>query len=426
VSLALVLVLLGALLAIRMPIAFALGVTAWIYMWTSGVDLVVLAQQVANGPDNWIMLAMPLFVLAGLLMNSAGISDRIFALARALVGHIRGGLGLVNVVDSMLFGGLSGSAVADSAALGSVIIPAMRKEGYPPAFSAALTSSTASIGIIIPPSIPMIIYGAVASVSVGALFIGGVIPGILVGLGQGVVVYAIARARGWGGQHRFSWAGLGRAAREAWLALVMPVIILGGIMFSVFTPTEAGAVAVVYGVAVGFAYRALTLRSLYRALVDSAVVTAMVMILVSTSLSLGWVLSHERVPQLLTEWFLGLTRDPTLLLVVITVLLIAAGCLLHGDPIMLIIVPILLPAVKALGIDLVHFGMIVVFTVAIGQQTPPVGSTLFVASALSGRGILEVTVANLPFILVITAIMYVLLFFPALVLFLPRLAGLGG
>jgi C4-dicarboxylate transporter DctM subunit len=288
-----------------------------------------------------------------------------------------------------------------------------------------LTSSTASIGIIIPPSIPMIIYGAVASVSVGALFIGGVIPGILVGLAQGGVVYVIARRRGWGGDHRFSWAALGRAAREAWLALVMPVIILGGIMFSVFTPTEAGAVAVVYGVAVGFAYRALSLRSLYRALVDSAVVTAMVMILVSTSLSLGWVLSHEQVPQILTAWFLGLTRDPTLLLLAITVLLIVAGCVLHGDPILLIIVPILLPAVKALGIDLVHFGMIVTFTVAIGQQTPPVGSTLFVVSALSGRGIMEVTAANLPFILAITAIMYLLLFFPALVLFLPRLAGLG-
>jgi C4-dicarboxylate transporter, DctM subunit len=425
VTLAAVLVLLGLLLVIRVPIAFALGITAWIYMWLGGIDLRVLAQQVANGPDNWILLAMPLFVLAGLLMNTAGISDRIFALARALVGHIRGGLGLVNVVDSMLFGGLSGSAVADSAALGSVIIPAMNKEGYPPAFSAALTSSTASIGIIIPPSIPMIIYGAVAGVSVGALFIAGIIPGIMVGLGQGAVVYAIARARGWGGDHRFSWTGLARATRDAWLALVMPVIILGGITFSVFTPTEAGAVAVVYGVLVGFLYRTLTVRTLYRALVDSSVLTAMVMILVSTSLSLGWVLSHERVPQLLTVWFVQLTRDPTLLLLVITVLLIVVGCFLHGDPILLIIVPILLPAVKALGIDLIHFGMIVTFTVAIGQQTPPVGSTLFVVAALSGRGIMEITAANIPFILVIAAIMYVLLFLPQLVLFLPRLAGLG-
>lgn len=424
-TLAAALALLGLLLVIRVPIAFALGITAWIYMWLGGVDLVVLAQQVANGPDNWILLAMPLFVLAGLLMNTTGISDRIFDLARALVGHIRGGLGLVNVVDSMLFGGLSGSAVADAAALGSVILPAMAKEGYPPAFSAALTSSTASIGIIIPPSIPMIIYGAVASVSVGALFIGGIIPGILVGLGQGLAVYAIARRRGWGGETRFSWRGLGQAIAGAWLALVMPVIILGGIMLSVFTPTEAGAVAVVYGVLVGFAYRTLTLRSLYRALVDSAVLTAMVMILVSTSLSLGWVLSHERVPQIVTAWFLEFTRDPTLLLLVITVLLIVVGCFLHGDPILLIIVPILLPAVKALGIDLVHFGLIVTFTIAIGQQTPPVGSTLFVVSALSGRDIMEITAANIPFILVITAIMYVLLFVPQLVLFLPRLAGLG-
>jgi tripartite ATP-independent transporter DctM subunit len=425
VTLAAVVVVLGLLLAIRIPIAFALGITACVYMWLGGVDLRMLAQQTANGPDNWILLAMPLFVLAGLLMNTAGISDRIFVLARALVGHIRGGLGLVNVVDSMLFGGLSGSAVADSAALGSVILPAMAKEGYPLPFSAALTSSTASIGIIIPPSIPMIIYGAVAGVSVGALFIAGVIPGVLVGLGQGLAVYAIARARGWGGGHGFSWTTLGGALRDAWLALVMPVIILGGITFSVFTPTEAGAVAVVYGVLIGFAYRTLTPGRLYRALVDSAVLTAVVMVLVSTSLSLGWVLSHERVPQLLTAWFLTLTRDPTLLLLIITVLLIVVGCVLHGDPILLIIVPILLPAVKALGIDLLHFGMIVVFTIAIGQQTPPVGSTLFVVSALSGRGILEITAANVPFILVITGVMYLLLFFPQLVVFLPRLVGLG-
>ena len=417
--------LLGALLVIGTPIAFALGISACAYMTVARVDLLVLAQQVANGPDNWILLAMPLFVLAGLLMNTAGISDRIFTLARALVGHVRGGLGLVNVVDSMLFGGISGSAVADSAALGSVIMPAMAKEGYPPAFSAALTSSTASIGIIIPPSIPMIIYGAVAGVSVGALFLAGVVPGLLVGLGQGLVVYTIARRRGWGGEARFSWAGLGRAARDAWVALLMPVIILGGITFSVFTPTEAGAIAVVYGVLVGFAQRALSLRGLYRALVDASVLTAIVMFLVSTSLSLGWILSHEQIPQGLADWFAGITHDPTLLMVLITVLLIVIGCFLHGDPIMLIVVPILLPAVKAAGIDLLHFGMIVVFTIAIGQQTPPVGSTLFVVAALSGRDIFEITWANLPFITVITVVMYILLFVPQLVVVVPRWAGLG-
>lgn len=416
---------LALLLVVGLPIAFALGVAAWTYMALAGVDLLVLAQQVANGPDNWVLLAMPLFVLAGLLMNTAGISDRIFGLARALVGHVRGGLGLVNVVDSMLFGGISGSAVADSAALGSVILPAMAKEGYPPAFSAALTSSTASIGIIIPPSIPMIIYGAVAGVSVGALFLAGVVPGLLVGLGQGLAVYAIARRRGWGGQEPFSWARLGRALRQAWAALLMPVIILGGITLAVFTPTEAGAVAVVYGVLVGFLYRTLTPSRLYRALVDAATLTAVVMILVSTSLALGWILSHEQVPQALAGWVARLAGGATPLLVAISVLLVAVGCVLHGDPILLIVVPILLPAVKAQGIDLLHFGMLVVFTVALGQQTPPVGSTLFVVSALSGRDILEITRANLPFMAVIAAVMYLLLFFPPLVLVVPRLAGLG-
>ncbi len=413
------------LLAMRVPIAFALGISAWLYMWLSDVSLLVLAQQVANGPDNWILLAMPLFVLAGLLMNATGIADRIFALARALVGHIRGGLALVNVVDSMLFGGLSGSATADSAALGSIIIPAMTREGYPPAFAAALTSSTASIGIIVPPSITMIIYGSVAGVSVGALFVAGIVPGILVMLVQGLTVYAIARSRGWGGDTRFSWRGLGKAIRDAWLALIMPLIIIGGIVFAVFTPTEAGAVAVVYGVVVGFVFRALSLRSLYRALVDSAILTAIVMILVSTSISLTWVFSHEQIPQLLTAWFLTLTQDPTVLLLIITVLLLVIGFPLPGDPILLIIVPILLPAVKAMNIDLLHFGVIVAFTIAIGNQTPPVGSSLFVVSALSGRGIMEITMANIPFILVMTALMYLLLFMPQLVVVLPRLAGLA-
>jgi tripartite ATP-independent transporter DctM subunit len=420
-----VVALLCVLLVIRVPIAFALGITAWLYMWLSGVSLLVLAQQVANGPDNWILLAMPLFVLAGLLMNATGIADRIFALARALVGHVRGGLALVNVVDSMLFGGLSGSATADSAALGSIIIPAMAREGYPPAFAAALTSSTASIGIIVPPSITMIIYGSVAGVSVGALFVAGIIPGILVVIVQGLTVYAIARSRGWGGESQFSWRGLGRAIRAAWLALIMPLIIIGGIVFAVFTPTEAGAVAVVYGVVVGFLFRALSLRSLYRALVDAAVLTAIVMILVSTSISLTWVFSHEQIPQLLTAWFLTLTQDPTVLLLIITVLLLVVGFPLPGDPVLLIIVPILLPVVKAMGIDLLHFGVIVAFSIAIGNQTPPVGSSLFVVSALSGKGIMEITVANIPFILVMTALMYLLLFLPQLVVVLPRLAGLA-
>jgi tripartite ATP-independent transporter DctM subunit len=420
-----VIALLCVLLMMRVPIAFALGITAWLYMWLSGVSLLVLAQQVANGPDNWILLAMPLFVLAGLLMNATGIADRIFALARALVGHVRGGLALVNVVDSMLFGGLSGSATADSAALGSIIIPAMAREGYPPAFAAALTSSTASIGIIVPPSITMIIYGSVAGVSVGALFVAGIIPGILVVIVQGLTVYAIARSRGWGGESEFSWRGLGRAIRAAWLALIMPLIIIGGIVFAVFTPTEAGAVAVVYGVLVGFLFRVLTLRALYRALVDAAVLTAVVMILVSTSISLTWVFSHEQIPQLLTAWFLTLTQDPTVLLLIITVLLLVVGFPLPGDPVLLIIVPILLPAVKAMGIDLLHFGVIVAFSIAIGNQTPPVGSSLFVVSALSGKGIMEITVANIPFILAMTGLMYLLLFLPQLVVVLPRLAGLA-
>ena len=394
-------------------------------MWLSDVSLLVLAQQVANGPDNWILLAMPLFVLAGLLMNATGIADRIFALARALVGHIRGGLALVNVVDSMLFGGLSGSATADSAALGSIIIPAMAREGYPPAFAAALTSSTASIGIIVPPSITMIIYGSVAGVSVGALFVAGIVPGILVVLVQGLTVYAIARSRGWGGDTRFSWRGLGRAIRDAWLALIMPLIIIGGIVFAVFTPTEAGAVAVVYGVVVGFVFRALSLRSLYRALVDSAILTAIVMILVSTSISLT----------------LGVfpRADPAA----------PHGLVPHADPGPHGLAPHHHRAPARHRISLARRSdpvdhradptarrqsreyRSVAFRRDRGlhdrhRQPDPARRKLALRGQRAvGRGIMEITMANIPFILVMTALMYLLLFMPQLVVLLPRLAGLA-
>ena len=236
----------------------------------------------------------------------------------------------------------------------------------------------------------------------------------------------MATRRGWVPRHRFTWAHLGQATRSAALAIVMPIIILGGIMFGVFTPTEAGAVAVAYGFLVAaFVYRSITLKGIYRVLVESSILSAVVMIIVSTSMALAWVLSHERVPQALTAWFTTLSRDPTVTLILFTLLLILAGCFLHGVPILLIIIPILLPVVKALGIDLIHFGIIVTFTIAIGQQTPPVGSTLFVVSALSGCDIMSVTRANIPFILSMIVVMYLILFFPQIALILPRLFATG-
>ncbi|TMH04917.1 MAG: TRAP transporter large permease, partial [Betaproteobacteria bacterium] len=395
---------------------FAIGIAAWGYVLIAGVPQLVLAQQIANGPDSWILLAMPLFVLAGLLMNETGISTRIIAFAQALVGHLRGGLAMVLVVAAMFFGGISGSAVADATALGSVLIPAMTKRGYPKAFSAALTSSSGSIGIIIPPSIPMIIYGAITGVSVSAMFVAGILPGILMGLSQMILIYFLARKYGWGGISSFNLKQIGITARASGLGLMMPVIIMGGILGGVFTPTEAGAVAVVYGIAVSiFFYHTLTWARLYRTLIDGAIITSIVMIMVSASFAFGWVMTFEGVPQQVSTWFLALHVGRDVFLVMVCLLLIGLGCIMHGDPMMLLTVPILFPAAKALGVDGIHFGILVVLCVAIGQQTPPVGSTLFVVSALSGKDIFAITRANLLFITAMVLLLVLVLFVPGIV-----------
>ncbi len=413
------------LIAIGVPIAFAIGIAAWAYMLMADIPTIIMAQQVVNGPDSWILLAMPLFVLAGGLMNETGISTRLIDFAKAIVGHLRGGLAMVNVVASMLFGGISGSAVADTAALGSVLIPAMVKEGYSKDISAAITSSSASIGIIVPPSIPMIIYGAIASVSVGTLFMAGIVPGILIGLVQMVVLHGLARRFGWGSTVSFSWGCLWQALRRAVLGLFMPAIILGGILGGVFTPTEAGAVAVVYGIVIAMVfYRSLSFRGLYRALVNAGILTAIVMIIVSTSFTLGWVMAYEMVPQTVAAWFASLALAPTSFLIVVSILLIVLGCILHGDPLLLITVPVLLPAAKTLGIDPIHFGIVAVLCVALGQQTPPVGSTLFVVSAISERNIFTIARANIPFVLTIAFVLVVVIFFPEVVAWLPRRVGM--
>ncbi len=421
-TLLLVFAALAFLLFVRLPIAFAIGIAACLYMWIAGVPLIILAQQIANGPDSWVLLAMPLFILAGLLMNDVGISQRLIAFTRALVGTFRGALGQANVVTNMIFGGVSGSAVADAAAIGSILIPAMEKEGYPKSFTAALTSSAGSIGIIIPPSIPMILYASIAGVSVGTLFIAGIIPGVLVGLCQMVVVYVVARRNRWGTTEAFSLGRIVTTGRGAILALMMPVIIIGGILGGVFTPTEAGGVAAVYAILLGlFVYRSLTWASLYRTLVRTGVLTAVVMIIVATSYTLSWVLSFEQVPAAITTWFTQISRTPTVVLVLFLILLIILGMFLHGDPIMLIVVPMLLPTIRALNIDLIQFGIIVTFTIAIGQQTPPVGSTLFVVSALSGEDIMAITRKNMPFIILFVLLTVGMIMFPQITLFLPRL-----
>lgn len=417
--------LLLVLIVAGMPIAFAIGASALGYMLVSDVPLVIFAQRVVSGPDSWVLLAMPSFVLAGLLMNDTGISDRLVRLAEAMIGHLRGGLAMVNVLASMLFGGISGSSVADTAALGSVLIPGMSRKGYTPEVSAAITSSSASIGIVIPPSIPMILYGAITSVSVGTLFIAGILPGILIGVTQILVIAILARRFSWGAIERFSWARLFTTAVQALPGLSLPVVIIGGILTGIFTPTEAGGVAVVCGLlAAAIFYRPIRWLAIYRAFVNAGVLTAVVMIIISMSYALGWVMAHEEVPQTIAAWVGSLDLGPLAFLVVTSAILILLGAVLHGDPLLLIMVPILFPAVMTLGIDPLQFGIVMIMCVAIGQQTPPVGSTLFVVSAIAQRDIFAVSCANIPFVMTLVFVLLVSIFVPQVVFFLPQQFGL--
>jgi tripartite ATP-independent transporter DctM subunit len=408
-------------LALYVPIAFALAFAACAFILLENFPTVMIIQQIYSGTDSYALLALPLFVTVGTLMERADISERLINFASALVGHVRGGLGMVNVMDSMFFGGVSGSAVADVAATGSVMIPQMIKRGYAKGFAAALTSSTSSIGIIIPPSIDMVIFGVLTGSSVGTLFTAGMIPGILVGLTMMTVVYIMASKYNFPTEGKFSLSRVIDTFKKAFLTLFMPVIILGGLISGIFTPTEAGAVAVLHALLISITYKRFSWKWLYRILVDSAVMSSIVMILVGTSTLLGWVFAYERVPQTLAQAVVSVSSNPTVILLMITAVLLFLGTFLHGAAILILVVPVILPVVKAAGIDLIHFGILVVFGVGIGQQTPPVGSTLFVASAIARVGILEITKHNIPFILCLLFIMLVILFVPDVALLLPKL-----
>ena len=421
-GLAVLLVVSVILLFIYVPLAFALGLSTLAFMLIQGAPLTIIPQQLYKGADNFVLMALPLFILAGNLMNTGGITKRIVNLSLAIVGHIRGGLALVNVIASMFFAGVSGSAVADTASIGAVLIPSMKEEGYGSSFSAAITACSSTIGIVIPPSVPMVLHGFVSGVSIGAMFLAGVIPGILIGLIQMVIAYIISVKREYPRSGDFSWAKVWAAFKDAWLALLLPLIILGFITFGIATPTEVAGIAVVYAIVIGmFCYKELKLSDLYKIFLDSVKTTASIMIIISFSMLLGWALSQQRVPQAITAAIMGVTENPYLALLIISGLLIVAGCFLHGTALQLIIVPMLLPLVNRVGIDPLHFAMVVVLCVGIGQQTPPVGSALFVTSTLAGNDILEVTKENMPFMMSLVLVLLLIIFFPPIINVIPNI-----
>jgi tripartite ATP-independent transporter DctM subunit len=404
-----------ALVVLNVPIAVALGIVAVTAMVaTHGFGILPnLAIIAYNGATSFPLLAIPLFILAGAIMNASGISRRLIAFASALFGWARGGLAHVSIGASMFFAEISGSAVADIAALGSILIPGMKAKGYPAPLAAAVMSSAATLAVIIPPSIPMILYAVMAETSVVQLFVAGIVPGIIGGFGLMAMAYAFARRYNLPREEAFSLERVASTARDASWAFLLPVIILGGIFGGVVTATEGAALAVVAAVVVGFfIYRELDLAQLRQATIDGAVQTAVVMLLVATSTLLGTYLTEVQAPQKLARAVSALTQNKWVVLALLNVLFLLLGMFLHSAAAIILIVPVVMPLVRSAGIDPVHFGLIVTVNLGIGQQTPPVASVLMVASAISKASIWEVTRVNVWFIAVLLAVLLLVTYVP--------------
>lgn len=412
-----------ALIILGLPIAIVLGLSSIIALVSaSSIPLVVVPQRMFAAADSFPLMAIPFFMIAGALMENGGISKRLINFANKLIGSVTGGLALVGILTCMFFAAISGSGPATVAAIGSILIPAMVEAGYDVGFSSAVMAIAGSIGIIIPPSIPMVTYGVVGSVSIGAMFLGGFGPGLVIGLSLMILSFIISKKRGYGGkEEKFSFKNLWIAFKDAFWALLMPVIILGGIYGGIFTPTEAAAVAVVYGFFVGFViYKELKLKILPKIFVQAGVNTAMIMLIISTAQVFGWILTSERIPEVVANVFLNITNNPYVFLMLINVLLLFVGCVMETNAAIIILAPIFLPLVLQLGINPILFGVIMVANLAVGMVTPPLGVNLFVACGIQKISLETISKAVIPFILVNIIAILLITFIPDIVLFLPK------
>ncbi len=419
-------------LMIGLPVFFGLLAAPGLLLWLNGQprDLALLYRNVYNGMDSFPLMAIPFFMLAGVLMNRGGITSRLVEFSQAIMGHFRGGLAHVNILSSMLFAGLSGSAVADTSAIGSMLVPAMVKNGYTRKFSAAITAASSVIGPIIPPSGIMIIYSYVMGESVAALFLAGIIPGILVGLGLMLMTWVMAQRYDFPvATKRATWPERGNASIKAFFPLLTPLIILGGILGGIFTPTEASAVAVAYALIVSlFILKSMTVRDLPKVLTEAAMVSSVVLLLVGAAMAFKTVVSLSHAPEILAAWILGLSDNPLILLFLINLLLFVVGMFLDAGPAIIILAPILGPIFINLGVHPVHFAIIMSVNLTVGLATPPMGLVLFVASSVSGERIESISKAILPFLFVEVVVIFMITYIPAVSLAIPRYFGfiIGG
>ncbi len=405
------------------PIVFSLGLASFgfLILVLNDIPLTIIVQNLYNGANSFTLLAVPLFIFTGSLMNLTNISKHIFDFAASLVGHLKGGLSAINIVTSMLFAGVSGTSVADTAAVGAVVIPAMKQRGYKADFAAAVTASSSTIGIIIPPSVPMILYAVAEGISVTKLFIAGILPGILIGLALLVVSTIISIKENYGSEDTFSIKKVFVSFFVAIPALLLPVIILGGILGGIFTPTEAAAVAVFYVLFLGTITRQLNIHKIYTAAKETVIFSGSVLMIIASAKIVAWVFARAAIPQTLVEPFLSITKSPVLFLWIVSGILIVAGTFLHGTAMLVILVPLFIPLMESFHIPHLQFAMTVIICWGIGQQTPPVGSALFITCSLAKVDVWELTKANLPFICAMIAILAAVIHMPFLSVWLPNL-----
>jgi len=415
------LLLLVVLMLLRAPIAVALGLPALLWLFAQDLPLAVTTQRIYGTLNNSVLLAVPMFLLAGRLMNLLGVTERIFDFALAVVGHIRGGLGHVVVMASLIFSAMSGSAAADAVGVGTITVKAARERGYDPEFAAAITLAASALAPIIPPSIIMIIYGATANVSIGKLFVGGILPGLLFALVLLFTVGMLATRRGYPRGAAFSLARLGSAFKRAFLVLLTPVIIIGGIFGGLFTPTEAATVAVLYVLALGLWYRAASWRAVYREFVSAGATVGVLLLVVGLSGVDGWIFTYEQLPVTFAEAVRGAVESKWAVMLLLLAIVLVLGMFMDATPVILMAVPVMLPLVKAAGLDPIHFGVLFCIMCVIGLVTPPVGVALYGVATVSRLPMERVFWAMLPFFFALLAGVVVLVFVPDIVTTLPKL-----